>query len=205
MRREGKQAVGTGCKTRPAVPAGRIRHREGLARRCRRRTCLLATMAVVACDAAQSGGQEVGGAEPSARPDSAAVFEAMDSVYARFTRAYALAEPESVTVLYTDDPLYLPGQGEVLTGAGALRAQFEFLRSGVEDGSVRRIRFESVERGASGELAYDVGYYILHREAPDGSAGPPTRGKFVTVWQRQEDGAWKIHVDGFSPAGPPPG
>lgn len=125
---------------------------------------------------------------------------AMDAVYERFTRAYALAEPDSVVALYTDEALYLPAQGDVRAGQEELRSEFGFLDRIREQGGTARIGFESLDRGASGDLAYDVGYYRLQGERADGTMMPVARGKFATVWKRADDGRWRIHVDSFSPA-----
>ncbi len=125
---------------------------------------------------------------------------AMNALYERFTRAYALAEPDSVVALYTDDALYLPAGGDVRRGKGVLRGEFGFLARIREQGGTARIDFESVDRGASGDLAYDVGYYRLQIEQADGTTRPASRGKFATTWKRGDDGHWRIHVDSFSPA-----
>lgn len=149
----------------------------------------------------------VGGGAPADETDGApaetAAFAAMDAVYERFTRAYRLGEPDSVVALYDDAPLYLPAQGDMRNGRDELRREFGFLRTIRERGGTARISFESVDRAASGDLAYDVGYYTLRVERPDGTMSPPSRGKFTTVWRRTADGEWRIHVDGFSPAPPP--
>lgn len=164
---------------------------------------LAALLVVAACAAPGDGDRE----NPQGAPaDEARVSAAMDSVYARFTRAYAVGEPDSVLALYTDRPLYLPARAdEVLQGREALRTQFGFLADARAAGRTLRIRFESVDRGASGGVGYDVGYYHLHAETADGALGPASRGKFVTVWLRGPDGRWRIHADGFSPAGGPGG
>ena len=44
---------------------------------------------------------------------------------------------------------------------------------------------------ASGDLGYTVGSYAIRDEAGDTTA----RGHYVTVWQKQPDGTWKIAVD----------
>lgn len=127
-------------------------------------------------------------------------FAAMDAVYERFARAYSLGEPDSVVVLYADNPLYLPGRGPIIEGRESLRTQFGFLERAREQGSTPHISFESVGRGASGDLAWDVGYYTIEIETENGSRLPSNRGKFTTIWQRGTDGQWRILVDGFSPA-----
>lgn len=131
---------------------------------------------------------------------SSVAFGAMDAVYERFARAYAAAEADSVVELYTDDPLYLPAAGDVRRGRNALRREFGFLDAIGERGGAARIEFESLDRGVSGGLAYDVGYYRLRVEQADGTTTPASRGKFATIWKRGRDGRWRIHVDSFSPA-----
>lgn len=143
-----------------------------------------------------AGGSSAGGSD-GGDPDPSA---AMDAAYERFTRAYHLAEPDSVVALYTDDALYLPAGGDVRRGKETLRGEFAFLDSIRESGGKALIEFESVDRGASGDLAYDIGYYRLRVARGDGTTTDPSRGKFATVWKRGADGAWRIHVDSFSPA-----
>jgi uncharacterized protein (TIGR02246 family) len=155
---------------------------------------LAACVLLAACGAAES---------PRADADAqAAAFAAMDSVYERFARAYRLGEPDSVLALYADDPLYLPGQGDIRRGRETLRGQFDFLERIREADASAHIGFETVARRASGELAFDVGSYTLEVEQADGSGGPLNRGKFATVWERSEERAWRIRVDSFSPAPP---
>ena len=43
---------------------------------------------------------------------------------------------------------------------------------------------------ASGELGYTYGTWTYE------SAGAVSRGKYVTIWRRQEDGTWKAVFDG---------
>src|SRR5712691_3365042 len=58
---------------------------------------------------------------------------------------------------------------------------------------------------ASGDLGYTAGSYALTVNDP---TGKPTieRGKYVEVWKKQADGAWKVLEDIFNadtPAAPP--
>jgi ketosteroid isomerase-like protein len=45
-----------------------------------------------------------------------------------------------------------------------------------------------------GDTAYEVGAYMM-RLQPPGAAVVNGTGKYVVVWQRQGDGAWKLAVD----------
>lgn len=137
--------------------------------------------------------------DPTVSEDAGAI-EAMDAAYERFVRAYEMAEPDSVVALYTREPLYLPSGGDVRRGRGALRREFGFLDAIRDRGGRALLDFESLDRGVSGELAYDVGYYRLRVERADGTTTPASRGKFATIWKRDGHGRWRIHVDSFSPA-----
>jgi uncharacterized protein (TIGR02246 family) len=126
--------------------------------------------------------------------------EAIDAVYARFSEAYDQMDPEAVVALYTDDAYYLPGSdGAILHGPDDLRTAFAFLARTKENGGQLAIAFRSVDRAIDGNLAYDVGYYRLTSQQPDGTARASV-GKFTTVLVKGDDGQWRFQVDAFSQA-----
>jgi|GEM_PF-405173 len=159
---------------------------------------LLSAGACASPGASGTAASSAGAAVP--RPGDAST--AIDRQYERFRRAYLLGQPDSVLVLYTDDALYLPAQGDVRRGQAQLRGQFGFLDGIRQRGARAHIRFESIDRDVDGSLAYDIGYYTLRVENADGTMSEPSRGKFTTVWRRGADGVWRIHADSFSPAPP---
>lgn len=47
---------------------------------------------------------------------------------------------------------------------------------------------------ASGDLGWTTGSWVFRATGPDG--GPvETRGRYVSIWRRQEDGRWKVVMD----------
>lgn len=128
----------------------------------------------------------------------AAAHAGLDAVYATFSKGYETLDPAAVANLYTEDALYLPPGSDVSRGRKAILANFTgFFDSVRKAGSTIRIRFEILDRQVSGDLATDVGYFILTRSTKDGRDST-NRGKFVVVAKKQADGAWRIHVDGYS-------
>lgn len=125
---------------------------------------------------------------------------AFEDAYAAFSAAYRAGDPEAVAALYADDAFYLAPGGEIARGEVA--RHFAFLSS-FEPGAGPVIEFEIVDRAISDGLAYDIGYYALRRadDSPE-SAG---RGKFIVIWKRGDDGAWRIHADGYSGVDAPDG
>lgn len=121
----------------------------------------------------------------------------IDAVYRTFHEGYRTLTPETVADLYTEDALYLSPSSDVRRGRPAIEESFRSYFDQVrEDGGRLRIRFEILDRDVSGDLAYDVGYYILERTSEDSTHD--SKGKFVVVARRGADGSWKFHVDGFS-------
>jgi ketosteroid isomerase-like protein len=57
------------------------------------------------------------------------------------------------------------------------------------------------EVAASGDIGYTIGTFELTAEQ-DGTA-MLTKGKYVTIWHKQDDGSWKLQVDSFNANGPP--
>jgi uncharacterized protein (TIGR02246 family) len=124
----------------------------------------------------------------------------MDSVYAAFSAGYAALDATAVADLYTADARYLAPGGEIRHGRDAIATNFaDFFERTRAAGQRLEIRFDSDDRGVSGTMAYDIGYYRLERFAGDSLLGGG-RGKFVTVWRRGTDGRWRIHADGYSGA-----
>lgn len=121
--------------------------------------------------------------------DPAASF---DAAYDRFSEAYRQADPDGVAALYWPDAYYLSPNSEI--DQGDVRSHFTWLAD-MEPGQGPHISFEIVDRAVDGDLGYDIGIYTIRR---DDHPGPPSRGKFIVIWKRGDDGTWKIHADGFS-------
>jgi ketosteroid isomerase-like protein len=133
------------------------------------------------------------GARATAQEAAAEAEKAFDAAYEAFSAAYRAGDPAAVTALYGAEAFYLAPGGEIARGNVA--RHFEWLSS-FEPGAGPLVEFEIVDREISGDLAYDIGYYTIRRaDAPAGSA---SRGKFIVIWKRDDDGAWRIHADGFS-------
>ena len=63
-------------------------------------------------------------------------------------------------------------------------------------------RTTRIEVARSGELAYAQGTYEFSANDPEGKP-VNDRGKFVVVWKKQTDGAWKIAADIWNSDRPP--
>ena len=125
--------------------------------------------------------------------------QAIDDVYARFSTAYDEWDTQAVVDLYTDDALYLSGDGAIRRGRAAIEETFSFLQRVKERGETISISFLFVDRAVEGDLAYDVGYYQTI-STPAGGEPRKSVGKFVAVLKKQADGSWRFQVDGHNGA-----
>lgn len=139
--------------------------------------------------------------QESAAEGPADVEPALEEAYASFTRAYRDADPDAVAALYTEDAFYLQPGSPIRKGRETIRQGFaRYLGRFAEAERGPSIEFEIVDRDVRGDLAYDIGYYRIRAR----EEAPVQRGKFIVIWKRADDGAWRIHADGFSAAPEPP-
>lgn len=106
---------------------------------------------------------------------------------------------ERALSFWADDALVFPPHSPVLRGKQAIRAYLAQALSIPEFS----IRWETtqVEVAASGDLAYGVGTNEFTLPGPDGRP-IVERGKGITIWKKQPDGAWKCVVDIWNAAEP---
>ena len=92
------------------------------------------------------------------------------------------------------DPVTLFGALLTKTGWSEIAPAFEFLASRFSNGTA--FEYEVIAAGASGDLAYIVGYE--HTTASVGGAEPEAYDLRVTTVFRREEGTWRIvhrHAD----------
>ncbi|HEV8525255.1 MAG TPA: SgcJ/EcaC family oxidoreductase [Terriglobales bacterium] len=127
--------------------------------------------------------------------DAEAIIRKTGEEWARNWNAKDLAK---VVEAYAEDAVYLPPHHAAVHGRAAIR---EYLKAPLSHG-VTELKFEVTYIRQEGNLAYDVGRYTM--SIPEDGGRKQDRGKYLTVWKRQGDGAWKIAADAWSsdlPAG----
>ena len=118
-----------------------------------------------------------------------------DSIGAAFRRGDAAA----VAAAYTEDAVLLMPGAEPLRG----RAQIQAALTGILDGMrVVEAAQEPVEVRVWGDEAYEWGNsrYVF---ASPGQPQVRDAGKYLVIWRRQPDGAWRVHRDASSSNAPP--
>ena len=126
--------------------------------------------------------------------DSSAAAEGIARSAEAFSRALEQGDAEGMAAQYVDDAVLVPPGGRMIAGRDSIRAFWtprnpEFRTLGH---SLTTDRLEVV-----GEVAVEVGTWRqegqLRDEEPRESAG-----RYLVVWRRLPDGAWKMQFDSWT-------
>ncbi len=109
---------------------------------------------------------------------------------ARFSAAYVNGDIEELVSIYTEDGMAAPGNRDFIVGHEPMLAYWT-LPAGVK---VLHHKTTAEKLVVDGDHAYDWGYYEGQTER-DGQALPPFSGKYLIVWERGDDGVWRMAAD----------
>ena len=111
-----------------------------------------------------------------------------------FWAAQERADASAFAMHLTDDAiLFAPGMGEVRGRAAieeAARNMFSQMR-------VTNFRILGQELEICGDTAYELTTYSETLQ-PTGAAASNVRGRYLIVWRRGSDGAWRVHRNLFN-------
>lgn len=123
-----------------------------------------------------------------------AVKEGLDA----WEAAFNAGDGKALADLYTEDAMLLPPGAERIEGRGKIA---EFWQGAIDAG-LADPSLEAVEVVESGDLAYEVGTLSITAPGEDGEPMPAS-GKYIVIWQRGDDGTWRLHRDIWN-LNPPP-
>jgi uncharacterized protein (TIGR02246 family) len=103
-------------------------------------------------------------------------------------------DARGIAALYTENATLLPPGQPMMTG----RQNIQGFWQGFFDAGASDAKLKSVQISGSGDLAYEVGEYSAMMPQPSGGTAPGT-GKYLVVFERQQDGTLKMAADMFSP------
>jgi ketosteroid isomerase-like protein len=101
------------------------------------------------------------------------------------------------SAFYTDDALVMPQDQPSVQGMEQIKQFWQ----GMFGAGLQQARLETERLETSGDLAVEIGRYILTIK-PEGTNPVEAKGKYIVVLRRQPDGAWKAMADMFSSNAP---
>jgi uncharacterized protein (TIGR02246 family) len=129
---------------------------------------------------------------PAAADDVRAAIEQVNS---QFVEAFKAGDAATIASLYTDDAKMLPPDATEIAGHNAIQNLWQ---SWMDDG-LKDLTLEAMEVESSGDLAYEIGQFSLQAPAENNTM-VTAGGNYVVVWQRGDDGNWRLHVDTWNDA-----
>jgi ketosteroid isomerase-like protein len=108
-------------------------------------------------------------------------------------KAMAAEDWDSIISRYTDDAISLPSYEPMLRGKDAImRSSMESHEAGFR---INEMTLNTMEVYTSGNFACEVGTYSINMTIPGMPETWDDNGKYLTVWEKQADGSWKIKVE----------
>lgn len=145
----------------------------------RRFAGFLAASALLSC---------AGPARGSDAPADAKLSAAIAKANSEWAAAMKTGDAATIAAPYAEDGLFVLADGSCVKGRAAIEAMYRerFAKSGLAS----ETRIESKRLVVDGDLAYESGNgeMTMQKDGKPVKAG----GRFLTVWQRQADGGWKI-------------
>ena len=125
-----------------------------------------------------------------AKFDSAAAKKAIANGNDILSNSLAKADIQSIANLYTEDAVLLPPNSEMLEGRDSIKTFWE----SVTHMGLVNIHLTTTDITGAGNIAIETGNYKLEIY-PEGKEAIYDHGKFLVVWQEQNDNSWKIIRD----------
>ncbi len=108
----------------------------------------------------------------------------------QFEEAFARGDAAGCAAVYSEDAKILPPDSPALTGRQAAQEVWQ----SVIDMGVKRISLQTLEMEEMGDTAVERGAATVHIQG-EGGQTMEASAKFIVLWKRQADGAWKWHWD----------
>ena len=134
------------------------------------------------------------------QPDMAALKKTVEDYNNLSIQSMMTGQTDSLMAYHTDDAMQLPPNDPAIVGKEALLAN---MKKSEESGvKVTSASFKTTELKAGGSIAYEIGTYDMEMDIPNMGSTKEV-GKYIAIWQQQEDGSWKVHAEIWNSDNPP--
>ena len=120
----------------------------------------------------------------------AGVRDEIMQAYKAFEEAFVKGDATALSLIYTEDAEWLVPEAPPIKGREAIAQAWK----GVIGPGGNRVRVEVREVQDNGDWAFEVGSFTAI--ARDGAV--LNAGKYIVIWKRQSNGAWKTYRDIFN-------
>jgi len=130
---------------------------------------------------------------PYAGEDVEEIRRKLEKISAILVRATIEDDLDTVMSYYIDDVITMPAYSPMLKGKEALRKRQEDSRK--KGHSIDSLNFTIVDIHSCENIVYEIGLYAISMTIPGRARPFADKGKYVTIWEIQEDGSFKIKAE----------
>lgn len=135
-----------------------------------------------------------GTAFPQTDADSAAAARGIAVSAQAFSRALESGDADGMAAQYVDDAVLVPPGGRLIAGRDSIRA-FWTPRNPDFHTLAHSLTTDRLE--VAGDVAVEVGTWRQEGQRRD-EAPQEAAGRYLVVWRRQPDGAWRMQFDSWT-------
>jgi len=125
-------------------------------------------------------------------PEPGMVRQVIENAATQVEAAIKQGDAASLAAFYAIDAKLLPPGAPMVAGRPGIQA---FWQSFIDSTTSHELMLEILQIDSKGDLAYEMGTYIFKFQLKNQTQMVTEIGKYVTIWERQFDGSWKIIVD----------
>ena len=111
----------------------------------------------------------------------------------QFSAAMITNDKAKMLSFYADDAYSLPSYSPMLIGKKAIENSMNMDEN--SDMKIKSFEFNTKDLWISGDQMCEVGTYDLSMTMGDSAKTTVDHGKYLTIYQKQKDGSWKIKAD----------
>ena len=135
------------------------------------------------------------------QPDTEGFRKTVDEFNTVSMESMKSGKTDEALAYYTEDAVSMPPNMDPVNGKEAIEKWMkEMMGSGMK---VTSATFTTTDIGVGGTVAYEFGLYEMTMDIP-GMGELSDRGTYISVWNQQEDGSWKIRAETWNSSNPPP-
>jgi uncharacterized protein (TIGR02246 family) len=111
----------------------------------------------------------------------------------QFSEAMIANDKAKMLFFYADDAYSLPSYSPMLVGKKAIENSMNMDEN--SDMKITSFKFNTKDLWISGDQMCEVGTYDLSMTMGNPAKTTNDHGKYLTIYQKQKDGSWKIKAD----------
>ena len=128
--------------------------------------------------------------------DWSKVRKAIEEMNNIMEKAMVSDDANTISSFYASDIISLPDYKPALRGIDNVMADY---KKDLSDGfKYYSVDFKTNDLYGSGDLAVEVGDWMVSFKLPGNKEKMSDQGKYVVVWQKQSDGSWKIKTESWN-------